>query len=78
MMAKVDKAKDAPAAADDGRGFESLMHQAESAVDGIRFAKEGVERRRNETLMFGGGALVVLMLGGFLFTRGRRAVTVPA
>jgi hypothetical protein len=78
-IARVDRAKSVPIAEnDDGHSFEYLVQQAESATSGIRSAEEGVERRRNETFMFGGGALVVLALGVFFVTRGRRAAAVAA
>ena len=50
----------------------SATHAAEQAVQQIRFDEDSVARRRNETLMFGGGALAVLALGTFLFLRGRK------
>jgi hypothetical protein len=52
--------------------IRDATRSSEDAIRSVRFAEEGVERRRNETLMFGGGALAVLALGTFLFLRGRR------
>ena len=45
---------------------------AEQVIQQIRFDEDSVARRRNETLMFGGGALTVLALGTFLFLYGRK------
>jgi len=45
---------------------------AEQVIQQIRFDEDSVARRRNETLMFGGGALAVLALGTFLFLYGRK------
>jgi len=58
----------ASSAAELDRGIK----MAESAVRRIRFAEDSVARRRNETLLFGGGALAVLSLGTVLVLRGRR------
>lgn len=45
---------------------------SENAISSVRDAEESVERRRNESLLFGGGTLAVIALGSFLFLRGRR------
>jgi hypothetical protein len=50
----------------------SATRAAEQAIQQIRYDEESVARRRNETLMFGGGALAVLALGTVLFLRGRK------
>lgn len=52
--------------------IEYAMLHANDAVSAVRDAEDGVARRRNETLMFGGGALAVLALGTFLFLKGRK------
>lgn len=52
--------------------IESAISRAKQASDSIRDAEESVERRRNETLIFGGGSLAVTALGLFLFFRGRK------
>lgn len=57
------------------RELTYALSDAESAVQSIRYAEEGIERRRNETLLFGGGAVAVLALGTFLVLRGRRKQT---
>jgi hypothetical protein len=67
-VAKMDKL---PANATE-RDIEYAISHAKQANDSIRDAEESVERRRNETLMFGGGSLAVTALGLFLFFRGRR------
>lgn len=51
---------------------EQDIRDAEQELSSVQDAEEGIVRRRNETLMFGGGALAVLALGTFLFLRGRR------
>ncbi|MDB4962481.1 MAG: hypothetical protein JWP01_2480 [Myxococcales bacterium] len=43
--------------------IRNAMSSAEHAVSSIRSAEDGIVRRRNETLLFGGGALAVLALG---------------
>ncbi len=48
------------------------IRDAELSVQQLRFDQEMVERRRNESLIVGGGSLAVLALGAFLFARGRR------
>ena len=59
--------------------IRDATRSSEDAIRSVRFAEEGVVRRRNETLMFGGGALAVLALGTFLFLRGRRRpISAPA
>jgi hypothetical protein len=50
----------------------SATRSAEQVVQQIRFDEDSVARRRDETLMFGGGALAVLALGTLLFLRGRK------
>ncbi len=58
--------------------LEIAIRRTESATENLRFAVESVERRRNESLLFGGGAVGVLALGTFLFMRGRRKSGVVA
>lgn len=53
--------------------FRRAMSDAQRANDGVRFAEDSVARRRDETLIYGGGALTVLVLGVVLFKRGRRS-----
>jgi hypothetical protein len=55
-----------------GNVTERDVRHFESLVDQIRYDVEAVERRRNESLVFGGGAFAVLALGTVLFVRGRR------
>jgi hypothetical protein len=50
----------------------SATRNAEQVIEQIRYDEDSVARRRDETLMFGGGALAVLALGTFLFLRGRK------
>lgn len=52
--------------------IRGVTKTAEEATEQIRYDEDSVARRRNESLMFGGGALVLLVLGAFLFVRGRR------
>lgn len=48
------------------------IQQSETAIALARNAEEGVARRRNESLLFGGGAVALLALGAFLVVRGSR------
>jgi hypothetical protein len=52
--------------------IDRAIRHSENAIFSLRSAEEGVERRRNESLLFGGGTLAVIALGSFLFMRGRR------
>jgi len=52
--------------------IDTAIRRAKQANESVRFAQESVERRRNETLIFGAGTILVTALGVFLFLRGRR------
>jgi len=74
-LAEAAKIQDKLAALGPNASEAEILHatrDAEQMSQQLRFDQESVERRRNETLEFGGGALVVLIAGVVLFMRGRR------
>jgi outer membrane murein-binding lipoprotein Lpp len=69
-LAAVQADKNAPAAA-----IQRVISESENAIQQLHFDEESVTRRRNETLMFGGSAVILLAAGVVLFLRGRRSAS---